>query len=123
MAFVLNLHLNSHLVALGTDDVGAKRLEENPIDSPETIHAKPARLVFPLETKLIEFIILHLNDFQMLVTRVSGEVEAESEDDDDDDDDCKKGSMDEVCDLETRLTTTFTAQFPLVDTCGNVFLK
>uniref|UniRef100_A0A674P9K9 Phosphoinositide phospholipase C n=1 Tax=Takifugu rubripes TaxID=31033 RepID=A0A674P9K9_TAKRU len=60
--------------------------------------SKPSQetlLVFPLETKLIEFIILHLNDFQILVTRVSGEVEAESEDDDDDDDDCKKGSMDE----------------------------
>lgn len=55
------------------------------------------------------------------MTRISGEVEAESEDDDDDDDDCKKGSMDEVCDLETRLTTTYTTQFPLVDTCGNVF--
>lgn len=117
--FVLNLHLSSHFVALSTDDVGAKRSEENPIDSPATIRAKPAKLVFPLETKLIEFIILHLNDFQILVTRVSGEVEAESEDDDDDDDDCKKGSMDEVCDFETRLTATFTAQLALVDTCGN----
>lgn len=121
--FVLNLHLSSHLMAPSTDDVGEKCLEENPIDSPETIRAKPAWLVFPLETKLIEFIILHLNDFQILVTHVSGEVEAESEDDDDDDDDCKKGSMDEVCDLETRLTTKFTVQFPLVAKCRNAFSK
>lgn len=108
-------------MALSTDNMGARCSEEDPIDSPDTIRAKPARLVFPLDTKLIEFIILHLNDFQILVTRISGEVEAESEDDDDDDDDCKKGSMDEVCDLETRLTTNYATQFPLVDTCGNVF--
>lgn len=37
--------------------------------------------------------------------RALGEVEAESEDDEDDDDDCKKGSMDEVWNLETRFTT------------------
>lgn len=119
---MLNLNLSPHFVALSVDDdVGTNRLEEDPIDISETICAKPARLMFPLETKLIEFIILHLNDFQILVIRISGEVEAESEDDDDDDDDCKKGSMDEVCDLEMRLTTNFTAQFPLVDKCGNVF--
>uniref|UniRef100_A0A3B3V8D0 1-phosphatidylinositol 4,5-bisphosphate phosphodiesterase n=1 Tax=Poecilia latipinna TaxID=48699 RepID=A0A3B3V8D0_9TELE len=33
--------------------------------------------------------------FNLTVTRVLGEVEAESDDEDDDDDDCKKGSMDE----------------------------
>lgn len=112
MDFVLNLHLSSHLVALSTDDMGGRRSEENPIDSPDTIRAKPATLVFPLETKLIEVIILHLNDFQILVTRVSGEVEAESEDDDDDDDDCKKGSMDEVCDFRDAPHHQFCSTVP-----------
>lgn len=37
------------------------------------------------------------------MTHVLGEVEAESEDDEDEDDDCKKGSMDEVCDLDTLI--------------------
>lgn len=53
--------------------------------------------MFPLETKLVKF-ILCFNDFKILVARVLGEVEAESEDDEDEDDDCKKGLMDEVCD-------------------------
>lgn len=65
------------------------------------------RLVFPLKTKLIEFFFFHFNDFQILAAHVLGEVEAESEDDEDDDDDCKKGSMDEVCDLEPRFTTIY----------------
>lgn len=44
----------------------------------------------------------HFNDFQILADHVLGEVEAESEDEEDDDDDCKKGSMDEVWDLDTN---------------------
>lgn len=40
------------------------------------------------------------------MAHLSGEVEAESEEDDDDDDDCKKGSMDEVCMLSSKVLST-----------------
>lgn len=53
--------------------------------------------------KLNSFFFFHLIDFQILVAHVLGELEAESEDDEDEDDDCKKGSMDEVCDLDTLI--------------------